>query len=152
MSKIIKNNKINNNSNLIGILFLIPIYIFIVIISIFFHINLISYEILPIIMYLPIFIGLILCKKNNRIINIIMSILIIIFICFSVYYYYDTYYVEHPGWDGFKPFALWIINTFICRILSFIYYVKIYSLKKGLFFIGIYFLLILISYVSGIWA
>ena len=139
---------------LIGVLLIVPTYIFLLIILNLLNITDGDNTILfPILMYLPIIIGVIISqlkktKNNNRII----SYAILGFWLLAILFYYNTYFVEHEGWEGLGPYVFWLINTAICRILSCIYYAKLFGWKKAFIILISYILIVVASFLLGFWA
>ena len=145
-----KDNK-KTRELIIGILLLMPLYLLLFYILKIINLN---YVILvPILMYIPIIIGIILsykCKLNT--LSKILRWLIVLFCLISIYNCLDTYYGNHPGFDGFTPFFWWNLNTAICRGLSLILYWNIAGWKKSIIIGIIYLLLLLVSYQFGLWS
>lgn len=150
------NDKIQNNKyiNLIGILLIMPIYmIFFVVLNVL-NLNIQNNDILlPILMYLPIIVGIILSYKihKNKTSKLI-SFSILLFIILAIYFYYNTYFIEYSGWDSIGWFLLWLGTTSISKILSCIFYGKIYGWKRGVLFLIIYIVTVGLSFTLGFWA
>ena len=144
----------NKNSNLRGILLIMPIYMIYFILANKLGLNGDNNEILiPILMYLPIIIGICLSYKDykNRF-SMPLMIFVLIFVILSIHFYYDTYFVEHSGWDGLGSYLFWLLNTIICKIFSCIFYIRLVGIKKGLLFLGFYVICIALSLAIGFWA
>ena len=146
----IKTKKDNIIENLIGVLLIIPIYMFI-----FVGLNLRGDNkiLFPVLMYLPIIIGIVLAYKNyNNKISKSISGWILVFLFVAVYFYYQTYFVELPGWDNLGNYFLWFISSAILKIFSCIFYGKIVGWKKAVNFLVVYVLLVVSSFTFGFWA
>ena len=152
--------EISSNSmikNIIGILMIMPIYMVIFIILNLLNLNNGDNDLLfPLLMYLPIIIGMLLSyKKFNDKISYPIGICILILICLAIYFYYNTYFGEYselyPGLERLGYFVFWLGTTAICKILSCIFYGKIVGWKKALIFLGIYILLVVLSFSFGFW-
>ena len=140
----------NNNDILIGILLFMPFYIIV-----FTIINLLklngphNYVLLPIVMYIPIIMGLILSyskKTNKTLFYIILMILIL-----GLYFYCDTYFIENFGWKSVSSYLLWVINTMLYRILSCVLYGKMFGTRKSIVLFIIYLIIIGLSLLLGFW-
>lgn len=151
-----KNDKVVESS--IGILLIMPIYMLCVTL-LNWLLNLLNVEInggmilFLIFMCLPVMIGMFLSYKlyQNKISKLI-SIFIFIFLGLAIYFFYNTYFVEHSGFDGIGYAFLWLINTGIVKVLACIFYGKIVGWKKAMIFFIIYILLIISSFTLGFWA
>ena len=138
-----------NNDVLIGFLLIFPIYLIALFILGLLKINFLEDSILlPILVYLPIIVGIALSYNiNDKKMNKFISILIIVFIIIGCYFYYDTYFVDHDGWRGLNSFLYWIIYTVICRLLSCIFYWRIFGLKKAIILLLLYLLIVVPSFI-----
>ncbi len=137
---------------LIGYLLIIPIYLIVIIILEHSHILTNTSLLLPILMYIPILIGIVISfifNKNKF--SKILSIIIILFCIISFYNYYDTYFIEHKGLTGLSPFVYWILTSIIIRLLTIILYIKNVGFKKTLPFIITYIISILFGLFCGFW-
>ena len=107
----------------------------------------------PTLMYLPIIIGMMLSYKfySNKASKPI-SVCIFVFFVIALYSFYQTYFVEHPGWDGVGYYFLWLINTAMVKIFACIFYGKIVGWKKAISFLMIYVLSVIASFGLGFWA
>jgi len=130
--------------NLIGFLLIIPIWIII-----FISLNLLriyDYDMLlqPIIIYSPIIIGLVLYFKSyNNWKRKLFLFTIILFLFFSMYFYYNAMFVDHPGWDNLGYLVFWLICMVGYRFLALIFCWKMFGWKRSLCFIFIYILIIM---------
>ena len=143
-----------NRDLLIGILLIMPIYMLVFIVLNMFNLNKGDNSILlPTLMYCPIIIGIFLSYKfyKNKV-NKTFGYIIIAFCILSLYFYYNTYFVEQEGWNGIGQYFLWLINTAISKIMACVFYGKIVGHKKALIFLGIYALIVILSFVLGFWA
>ena len=94
MEENIETQKDNKLENLIGILLIMPIYMLIFVI-----LNLRVFILFPLLMYLPIIIGMVLSYKNyNKKISKSIGVCILVFLVIAFYFFYQTYFVEHSGW------------------------------------------------------
>lgn len=150
MQENIETKKDNRLENLIGILLIMPIYMLVFVVLNLSGDNRILF---PILMYLPIIVGMVLSYKvyKNKISKSI-GVCILIFLGIAIYFFYNTYFVEHFGWDGLGYYFLWFINTAILKIFSCIFYGKIVGWKKAIIFFITYILLVVSSFVLGFWA
>lgn len=147
MKENIEPQKDKRLENLIGILLIMPIYMLILVIL---NLNIILF---PLLMYLPVIIGIILSYKNyNNKVSKAMGSCIFVFLVIPLYFFYQTYFVEHSGWDGLGYYFLWFINTAILKVFSCIFYGEIVGWKKALKFFIIYVLLVFSSFALGFWA
>lgn len=151
-----KSNKIIEN--LIGILLIMPIYMLFFVLLHWLNFNgeilFINGKILfLILMYLPVIIGMFLSYRlyQNKVSKLI-SICIVTFLILAVYFFYNTYFVEHSGFNGIGYAFLWLINTGITKVLTCVFYGKIVGWKKAIIFFTIYILLVISSFVLGFWA
>ena len=150
MEENIETKKDNKLENLIGILLIMPIYMLIFVILNLQGDNRILF---PLLMYLPIIIGMVLSYKNyNNKVNKTIGGCILVFLVIALYFFYQTYFVEHSGWDGLGYSFFWFINTAILKVFSCILYGKIVGWKKALKFFIIYVLSVVSSFVLGFWA
>lgn len=148
MEENVEIKKDNKLENLIGILLIMPIYMLIFVI-----LNLRVFILFPLLMYLPIIIGMVLSYKNyNKKISKPIGVCIFVFLVIALYFFYQTYFVEHSGWDGLGYFFFWLINTAILKIFSCIFYGKIVGWKKAIIFFVIYVLSVVSSFALGFWA
>ena len=147
-------NKINKNEIIIGFLLLIPMYMIIFILLYYLNLQTSNNAALfPIILYLPIISGIMLSYKlYGDKINKPIGITTIIFCLIAYYFYYNTYFVEHEGWDGIGYYLFWALNTVICRIFSCIFYYRIVGLKKAILSLLIYIIILASSIIFGFWA
>lgn len=136
MNENFENNSFLTKENLIGILLVTPIYI--VIFDIL-NLNGVFDSILfPILMYLPMIIGIFLSyKMYNDKINKSIGICVLFFMFLTIFCFYDTFFIEHKGWDGLTPGLLMYINAIICRIVAIAFFGKIVGWKKALIFFGV---------------
>ena len=149
MQESIKTKKDNKLENLIGILLIMPIYMLILVVLNLRGDNRILF---PILMYLPIIIGMVLSYKMYRNkTSILIGVCILIFLGMAIYFFYNTYFVENTGWDGLGYFFLWLMNTVILKIFACIFYGKIVGWKKALIIFCIYVLSIISSALLGFW-
>lgn len=151
-----KSNKIIEN--LIGILLIMPIYMLFFVLLHWLNFNgeilFLNGKILfLILMYLPVIIGMFLSYRlyQNKVSKLI-SICILTFLILAVYFFYNTYFVEHSGFNGIGYAFLWLINTGITKVLTCVFYGKIVGWKKAIIFFTIYILLVISSFVLGFWA
>ena len=150
MEENIKTKKDNRLQNLIGILLIMPIYMLILVILNLQGDNRILF---PLLMYLPIIIGIVLSYKNyNNKVSKTIGGCSLVFLVIALYFFYQTYFVEYSGWDGLGYYFLWLINTSILKIFLCIFYGKIVGLKKALKFFIIYVLSVVSSFALGFWA
>ena len=150
MEENIKTKKDNRLKNLIGILLIMPIYMLILVILNLQGDNRILF---PLLMYLPIIIGIVLSYKNyNNKVSKTIGGCSLVFLVIALYFFYQTYFVEYSGWDGLGYYFLWLINTSILKIFLCIFYGKIVGLKKALKFFIIYVLSVVSSFALGFWA
>lgn len=148
MEENVEIRKDNNLENLIGVLLIMPIYMLIFVI-----LNLRVFILFPLLMYLPIIIGMVLSYKNyNKKISKPIGVCIFVFLVIALYFFYQTYFVEHSGWNGLGYFFFWLINTAILKIFSCIFYGKIVGSKKAIIFFIIYVLSVVSSFALGFWA
>ena len=152
MSRKKKNN--NKIETIIGILLFMPIYILVFVMFNIFRLHGIhDYVLLPILLYVPIIVGLIIAYvTNKKEFNILTGILILISCLIAVYFFHETYFVENQGWRSVSEYLLWLINTGICRIITLIFYGKYAGWKKSFIMFGIYAILIILSFLLGFWA
>lgn len=149
MEENIKTKKDNRLKNLIGILLIMPIYMLILVILNLQGDNRILF---PLLMYLPIIIGIVLSYKNyNNKVSKTIGGCSLVFLVIALYFFYQTYFVEYSGWDGLGYYFLWLINTSILKIFLCIFYGKIVGLKKALKFFIIYVLSVVSSFALGFW-
>lgn len=146
-------SKIKKAENLIGILLMLPIYMIVLVLLVELHLSEDNTILAPILMYIPILVGIIMTyvhfpKKASS----ILSGIILFMSGFSVYFYYLTYGVDYSGWDGLGYYLLWLGTTVVTRIFSCIYYGKLVGVKKTLKFFGLYVIAIVLSVVFGFWA
>lgn len=150
MEENIKTKKDNRLENLIGILLIMPIYMLILVILNLQGDNRILF---PLLMYLPIIIGIVLSYKNyNNKVSKTIGGCSLVFLVIALYFFYQTYFVEYSGWDGLGYYLLWLINTSILKVFLCIFYGKIVGLKKALKFFIIYVLSVVFSFALGFWA
>ena len=150
MEENIKTKKDNRLKNLIGILLIMPIYMLILVILNLQGDNRILF---PLLMYLPIIIGIVLSYKNyNNKLSKTIGGCSLVFLAIALYFFYQTYFVEYSGWDGLGYYFLWLINTSILKVFLCIFYGKIVGLKKALKFFIIYVLSVVSSFALGFWA
>ena len=150
MEENIKTKKDNRLKNLIGILLIMPIYMLILVILNLQGDNRILF---PLLMYLPIIIGIVLSYKNyNNKVSKTIGGCSLVFLIIALYFFYQTYFVEYSGWDGLGYYFLWLINTSILKVFLCIFYGKIVGLKKALKFFIIYVLSVVSSFALGFWA
>lgn len=152
MSENIK--KSNKLDNLIGILLIMPIYMIVFVLLNVLNLNNGDNLILfPTLMYLPVIIGIVLSYKlhGNKVSNVI-TVIILGILVLAICFYYDTYFVEHSGWDGLGSFFLWLITSAVCKIVSCVFYGKIVGAKKSVLFLFIYVIVIVCSFLLGFWA
>lgn len=150
MEENIKTKKDNRLKNLIGILLIMPIYMLILVILNLQGDNRILF---PLLMYLPIIIGIVLSYKNyNNKVSKTIGGCSLVFLVIALYFFYQTYFVEYSGWDGLGYYLLWLINTSILKVFLCIFYGKIVGLKKALKFFIIYVLSVVSSFALGFWA
>lgn len=150
MEENIKTKKDNRLENLIGILLIMPIYMLILVILNLQGDNRILF---PLLMYLPIIIGIVLSYKNyNNKVSKTIGGCSLVFLVIALYFFYQTYFVEYSGWDGLGYYFLWLINTSILKVFLCIFYGKIVGLKKALKFFIIYVLSVVSSFALGFWA
>ncbi len=150
MEENIKTKKDNRLQNLIGILLIMPIYMLILVILNLQGDNRILF---PLLMYLPIIIGIVLSYKNyNNKVSKTIGGCSLVFLIIALYFFYQTYFVEYSGWDGLGYYFLWLINTSILKVFLCIFYGKIVGLKKALKFFIIYVLSVVSSFALGFWA
>lgn len=150
MEENIEKQKDNKLENLIGILLIMPVYMLIFVILNLRGDNRILF---PLLMYLPIIIGMVLSYKNyNNKVSKTIGVCILIFLLIALYFFYQTYFVEHAGWDGLGYYFFWFINTAILKIFSCIFYGEIVGWKKALKFFFIYVLSVVCSFALGFWA
>lgn len=143
--------KDNRIENIIGILLIMPIYFlaFIILKNIKFG----NRIIFPLCVYIPIIIGLVKTYKNykNKVSKVLVTCILILMVA-SIYCFYKAYFVEYDGWDGLEYFLGWLINVFVLRIISCIFYGKIIGWKKAIIFFAIYILTVILSIKIGFWA
>lgn len=150
MEKNIEIKQNYNLENLIGFLLIIPIYIlFFVVLSLLlylFRVNISLVNILPVIMYLPIVIGMYISYRNykNKI-NKIIGVFILVFLIIGLYLCFQAYVLQHDEWDSLGYFLLWFVNETLLKIFLCIFYGKITGWKKAIIFLGIYILCIFSS-------
>lgn len=150
MKENIETQKDNKLENLIGILLIMPIYMLIFVILNLRGDNRILF---PLLMYLPIIIGMVLSYKNyNNKASKLIGFCILVFLVIALYFFYQTYFVEHLNWGNVAAFFLWLMNTAILKIFSCIFYGKIVGWKKALKFFVIYVLSVVASFAFGFWA
>lgn len=150
MEENIKTKKDNRLENLIGILLIMPIYMLILVILNLQGDNRILF---PLLMYLPIIIGIVLSYKNyNNKVSKTIGGCSLVFLVIALYFFYQTYFVEYSDWNGLGYYFLWIINTSILKVFLCIFYGKIVGLKKALKFFIIYVLSVVFSFALGFWA
>lgn len=150
MEENIKTKKDNRLENLIGILLIMPIYMLILVILNLQGDNRILF---PLLMYLPIIIGIVLSYKNyNNKVSKTIGGCSLVFLVIALYFFYQTYFVEYSGWDGLGYYFLWLINTSILKVFLRIFYGKIVGLKKALKFFIIYVLSVVSSFALEFWA
>jgi len=144
-----------DNSNLIGTLLVIPIYIYLLVFSKIFELNTILVEkyamhIFGIIIYLPIITGIIISFKTDKNFNVGKAF-IVIFLLLSVFNFYNTYFVDNEGWNGLGFFIYWLVCTGLYRISAVLYYESFVGWKKTLKLLGIYVLSIAFTFLIGVW-
>ena len=146
----------NNDKNelIIGILLFAPMYM--LFFELLYLLNLRTSNntaLFPILLYFPIISGVILSyvKYGSRM-SKLAGFITILFCFIGYYYYFNTYFVEHEGWDGIGYYLAWAINTVICRIFSFIFYIRVSGLKKASLALLIYIMILICSIVFGFWA
>ena len=150
MEENIKTKKDNRLENLIGILLIMPIYMLILVILNLQGDNRILF---PLLMCLPIIIGIVLSYKNyNNKVSKTIGGCSLVFLVIALYFFYQTYFVEYSGWDGLGYYFLWLINTSILKVFLRIFYGKIVGLKKALKFFIIYVLSVVSSFALEFWA
>ena len=148
MSENTESKKNNKYENIIGILLVIPIYMLVYIIlcflKIFFkQIDFDIFVILPWLMYLPIIIGVLISfKKYKEKASKVLIIPLVFFMALALYYFCNTYYIDHPGFENIGYFVYWFISTAVCRIFSYIFFRPIVGKKKAITFFLIYILII----------
>ena len=151
-----KSVKIKNNNgieNLIGFLLLMPIYMFITVLSSLLNWNnIINSIVIPVSMGLPIIIGMILSYKFYKSkINEFGSqcTCICILLVLATYYFYNSFFVEHTGWGGLGEIMLWLVTFVISRIWLFVFYGKIVGFKKTIIFFIIYIIFPIFVFLAG---
>ena len=150
MQENIETKKDNKLENLIGILLIMPIYMLILVVLNLRGDNSILF---PLLMYLPIIIGMVLSyKKYSNKVSKSIGVCIFVFLGIAICFFYNTYFVEHSGFDAIGYMFFWLIATAILKIFSCIFYGKIVGWKKAMFFFIIYILLVVSSFVLGFWA
>lgn len=144
MEENMEKQKDNKLENLIGILLILPVYVLSFVILNLRGDNRILF---PLLMYLPIIIGMVLSYKNyNNKVSKTIGVCILIFLLIALYFFYQTYFVDHSGLDGLGYYFFWFINTAILKIFSCIFYGKIVGWKKALKFFFIYVLSVVCSF------
>ena len=142
----------SNKELISGILLFLPIYIIIFsLLTIFKMGGSYFYYLFPVLLYLPIIIGLIMLYKYKKKINKIFMILIIVFCLSALYFYYLTYFGSQPSWKNISEYYLWGINTGLARIVSFILYGKSIDWKKSGILFGTYMVVMIVSAILGFW-
>ena len=150
------NNELFNKKieTLIGVLLIMPIYMIVFVLLNLLNLNNGDNSIIfPILMYFPIIIGIALSYKfyeNKADKKVGYSILVLCLI--AVYFYCDTYFVEHEAWGSLGQYFLWLICTALSKIMSCVFYGKIVGYKKALIFLAIYVLTVFFSFILGFWA
>lgn len=149
MSENTKSKKKNKYENIIGILLVIPIYMLIYIILCFLKLYFFKqmefdiFVILPWLMYLPIIIGVLISfKKYKEKASKVIIIPLLFFMVLALYLFYNTYYIDHPGFDNIGYLVYWLISTAVCRVFSYIFFGPIVGKKKAIIFFLIYILII----------
>ena len=142
---------IKKRKGVVALLLILPIYIPIIILLKILNINIgNSLIILPVLMYLPLVFGIIFLYKKYP--NILLLVLTIITLLITIYFYYSTYFINHPGWEALTPFIWWLITTALCRLFACVYYGKAWGLKKALLLASIYIIISLLSFGLGFWS
>lgn len=127
----------------IGVLLLIPLFFFIVPFQNDYSYNLVIF---PLTIYLPILIGLFLCKKyyykkSNDYLGFMFFLTVISFICFLSLYASDV--------AGYGAMFIWIVCAFINKMLALKVYYNIVGKKKMIHLIIIFVMLILFLNLMG---
>ena len=139
-----------------GILLIIPIYVLIFVALHILNLNsglssIVNELLLPLFMYLPIFLGVKLAyKTKNGKDNKGTGKAVLVFLFISLFFYFDTYFIS-SGWNALIPYFLWLINSIICRIISYIFYCKIVGWQRSIIFMIIYTLIIIYSTTIDFW-
>ena len=142
--------KIKKPENIIGGLLMLPAYVFLEFFLNQFYIVEDTTFITPIFMYLPIIIGIIMifiCYPQKA--SIVHTIMLLVALFASMFFYYFTYGVEYEGFDGLGYFFIFVPSTAITRLIAFIYYRKIAGKKKQLKFFAMYLLVFVFTFGLG---
>jgi hypothetical protein len=81
--------------------------------------------------------------------SIVHTVILLVAMFASMFFYYLTYGVEYEGLEGIGYFIIFIPCTAITRLIAFIYYRKIADKKKQLKFFGMYILVFVIPFALG---
>ena len=144
--KIIQNNvntKLNKKTDiLIGSLLILPLYIvvYVILISVLrIEINFNPYILLSILMYLPVFIGILLSYKYyGEEASKIFSSLIIFFIVIALFNFYNVSFDELERLNDLTSYYGWLVSSVIARIIACAYYGSLVGKKKALNFFVLY--------------
>ena len=144
-----------DKSKLIGALLILPIYFVLLGFIKRFKLNYYIPEelamiIFGLILYLPIFIGMIISFKSFKDYSI-AKVFMILFLLLSIFNYYHTYFVDKEGWNGLGFFVYWLIGTVLYRISAILYYESFVGWKKTLKLLAICVLLLGFSFFIGFW-
>lgn len=147
-------NQNNNKENLIGILLILPVYIliFIAMHSLKIHTG-INMILLPVSIILPIVIGLPIVKKEYKEkVDKTAFNFMIFSLALSIYLFYNTYFMEHQGFDAIGTMFFGIVAFIVYRVSALVLYSNLFGKKKMLKFLAIYIALIVLSFAVSFWA
>ena len=148
--KMIGGIKINGSEVLIGVLLIIPLYAIIHIFNCLTGEKSGNYELLLVTCrILTIIFGVVLSTiTNQKKSRPLFGLVIILMSLLSFYLYYDAEFVEHQGWDGLGKSLGFIAEAILLRIVSFIYFGKLFGKKKALSFLVYYIIFMALSLVT----
>ena len=139
--------------NIIGILMLIPLYIPMIAILNMLVDDYIGEIVVPIAMYLPAVIGLVLLYISEKDeVSTMLAICATISLIIAIFCWCMTYANDAEGWGGIGYVFGWIISSFAFRVCGAIYIGKNGGKVKCAIFSGLYLVFIVLSFLISFWA
>ena len=139
--------------NLIGILLIMPIYMLVFIVINLLGLNCDGNIVLPITIYLPVIIGMVLINmiykdKMSEEVNFFA----VIFLGIAIFAWCMNAFIEWDGFDGLWVIVIWILSTIALKICACFNYGRIVGWKKTKIFFSVYMVLLMLSLMLGFWA
>lgn len=134
--------------NLLGMLLIFPLFLLIfmilglikIIVGFDIFLNIDNDILMLILIHAPIMIGLIIenIVYKDKLRGTFRGLEVLIANLISIMFYYETYFVEHAGWDGLGFYYYWLISLFITYCLSSRFYGKAVGVTKATVFVLLY--------------